>query len=144
MHELNKTQKRINNKPLQPKSNLEILGDKMRNLIETAGQKQNEVAFALDMSVSRLSNYLQGHREPDIETLSRFAFYFGVPLDHFNLSKKDNNSENAKHAINKYAEFIMSLDESINVEIVTEMGRKRFLIHSNIVSRLIKEHLSTE
>jgi len=122
------------------KSKLEILGERMRGVIEASGCKSSEAARQLGMTPSRLSNYLQGYREPDLETLSRFAVHYGVSLDYFNLAEIGNNNDDAKDSVRRYVEFLAEIDKEVNVEIVTDMGRRRFAVKSHLVSELIREH----
>lgn len=122
------------------KSKLEILGEKMRGVIEASGSKSSEAARQLGMTPSRLSNYLQGYREPDLETLSKFAVYYGVSLDYFSLAEIGNNNDDAKDSVRRYVEFLAEIDKEVNVEIVTDMGRRRFAVQSHLVSKLIREH----
>lgn len=61
------------------------LGQLMKNLIKDSGLKQIRVCEGLNLSPSRLSNYLSGSREPSLKILSEFANFFNCSLDYFNL-----------------------------------------------------------
>ena len=45
------------------------------------GKSQIEVAKAIGISNAALSNYETGYREPDLDTLSALASYYGFSLD---------------------------------------------------------------
>jgi transcriptional regulator with XRE-family HTH domain len=120
------------------KSKLEILGERMRGLIEASGAKQSDVARELGLTASRLSNYLQGCREPDLETLSRFATHYQVPLDYFSLADCESCSGDVRDAIRRYIDYLSALDTYVRVDIVTDLGTKKFSIPSIEVSRLIE------
>jgi ribosome-binding protein aMBF1 (putative translation factor) len=62
-------------------SKSELLGDTLRREIRNAGFKQADFAKMLEISPSRLSNYINGTRTPDIFILSSMADLLGVSLD---------------------------------------------------------------
>lgn len=70
-----------------------MLGNKIRKLIKRKGIKQIDVCRAVGLSPSRLSNYLSGSREPDLETLSRIARFLEVKLDYFAYGDKVKNTK---------------------------------------------------
>lgn len=78
-----------------------MLGNKIRKLIKKKGIKQIDVCRAVGLSPSRLSNYLSGSREPDLETLSRLARFLEVKLDYFaygdNIKNTKEIGENIKN-----------------------------------------------
>ena len=51
-------------------------------LRKAAGLSQYELARRLKMGRSALGNYEMGEREPDFETVRKFADFFGVSIDH--------------------------------------------------------------
>lgn len=56
--------------------------ERLRYLIECKEIKIKDLAPQISLSASTLSNYAQGTREPDYETLKRIADYFGVTTDY--------------------------------------------------------------
>ena len=52
--------------------------ERLRYLIDCEEIKLKDLAPKLCLSASTLSNYTQGIREPDYDTLRRIADYFGV------------------------------------------------------------------
>ena len=64
------------------------LAEKIRDLISKNGMKQADVCKGLGLSPSRLSNYLSGSREPDLDTLSRLARFLGVGLCSFDTTAR--------------------------------------------------------
>lgn len=57
-------------------------GDQIMELLQSRDMTQKELAKALSLPVTTLNGYVRGHREPDYETLQRFADYFGVSCDY--------------------------------------------------------------
>ena len=57
-------------------------GEILKELLEQQDITQKHLAKSLDMSPSALSNYIQGNREPDYNTLIRIADYFHVSTDY--------------------------------------------------------------
>lgn len=73
---------------------MSVLGDRLRQLRNSRGLTQREVAEKLDIGVSTLGMYEGGRREPDLETLKRLARFYGVTMDYLTgndteLSPKD-------------------------------------------------------
>ena len=59
----------------------EILAFNLERLIKTSGQKQNEVAAAVDVSPTYLNQILKGtNRNPSLEKLELLADHFGLGL----------------------------------------------------------------
>lgn len=56
--------------------------ERLRYLIDCEEIKIKDLAPKLCLSASSLSNYAQGIREPDYDTLRRIADYFGVTIDY--------------------------------------------------------------
>ena len=56
--------------------------ERLRYLIDCEEIKLKDLAPKLCLSASTLSNYAQGIREPDYDTLRRIADYFGVSIDY--------------------------------------------------------------
>ena len=56
--------------------------ERLRYLIDCEEIKLKDLAPKLCLSASTLSNYTQGIREPDYDTLRRIADYFGVSIDY--------------------------------------------------------------
>ena len=57
------------------------LGNNIRRLREAFGITQEKLANQLYLEKSAVSNYENGHRNPDMETLKRIASYFGETAD---------------------------------------------------------------
>jgi len=81
-----------------------MLGNKIRKLIKRKGIKQVDVCRAVGLSPSRLSNYLSGSREPDLETLSRIARFLEVKLDYFAYGDKIENTKDTGENIKNMRE----------------------------------------
>lgn len=65
------------------------LGQKIRGYIREAGIKQIYVCKALNLSPSRLSNYLSDSREPDFETLGKICDLLGIKVDDLRKDKPE-------------------------------------------------------
>lgn len=76
-------------------------GEILKELLEQHNLSQKQLAESLAMSPSALSNYIQGIREPDYNTLIRIANYFDVTtdflLDHPYESKFSHSEELLVH-----------------------------------------------
>jgi len=81
-----------------------MLGNKIRKLIKRKGIKQVDVCRAVGLSPSRLSNYLSGSREPDLETLSRIARFLEVKLDYFAYGDNIKNTKETGESIKNMRE----------------------------------------
>ena len=63
----------------------------MKNLLQLrrhAGLTQQALADHFHLSQQTIYKYERGHAEPDIETLKRFADFFGVSVDYL-IGKED-------------------------------------------------------
>lgn len=57
-------------------------GERLAALRNNKGLSQNELAKQTAISRSRLSLYEISAREPDLDTLNKLAFFFGVTTDY--------------------------------------------------------------
>ena len=55
---------------------------RLRYLLESKNIKQKDVAAAIGVYTSTMSQYVTGQRSPDVETLIKLADYFGVSVDY--------------------------------------------------------------
>lgn len=94
-----------------------LIGTKIKTLLRLRGKKQVELCRALGLSPSRLSNYISGSREPDLETLSKIANYLGKPLDYFNCATECIESEDMEF----YLDYLRN-KKMVSVDIITEAG----------------------
>jgi len=60
---------------------MSILGDRMRVARKKKGFTQDNVAKLLKTTYQTISNYERGIRDPDTDTLNKFAYICGVSLD---------------------------------------------------------------
>lgn len=65
------------------------IGRKLKQLRKSKGMTQEDVAAKVDITRSTISNYEIGRRTPHLKDLSALASVFGVGLDYFGLSDKD-------------------------------------------------------
>ena len=64
------------------------LAERLKELRKERGVRQEQVAVALDISMSAYCNYEQGKREPTASVLVRMADYYGVSVDYL-LGRSD-------------------------------------------------------
>lgn len=67
----------------------EIIGKKLKQLRKAKGMTQEQVAEKVDITRSTISNYEIGRRTPHLKDLSAIAAVYGVGLDYFGISPKD-------------------------------------------------------
>lgn len=65
------------------------IGGKIKNLRKSRKITQHEFADKIGVSRSTLSCYEIGQRTPNLKTLQQIANIFGVGLDYFGISEKD-------------------------------------------------------
>lgn len=111
--------------------------EKMRTLIKEKGMKQIDVCKALGLSPSRLSNYLSGNRMPSIEILSNFSAYLGVSLEYFNTIPNPSDEIDENESLKNYVRFLSELAKPVKIEVITDLGVRKFEINSTKVSSLI-------
>lgn len=111
--------------------------ERMRTLIKEKGMKQIDVCKAVGLSPSRLSNYLSGNRMPSIEILSNFSAYLGVSLDYFNTIPNPSDEIDEKESLKNYVRFLSELAKPVKIEVITDLGVRKFEINSTKVSSLI-------
>ena len=59
-----------------------IFADRLKECRKSIGKTQREVADALDISENGYQNYERNKNEPKMDTLIKFAEYFGVSIDY--------------------------------------------------------------
>ena len=79
----------------------------LRYLIDCEEIKIKDLAPKLCLSASTLSNYAQGIREPDYDTLRRIADYFGVSIDYL-LGHKTPAEDDERQLLARYRSFTPS------------------------------------
>ena len=67
----------------------ESIGKKLKQLRKSRGMTQEQVAEKVDITRSTISNYEIGRRTPHLKDLTALAGVFGVGLDYFGISAKD-------------------------------------------------------
>lgn len=71
------------------KKDKETIGKKLRQLRRGKRMTQEEVADAVSITRSTISNYEIGRRTPHLKELQRIAAFFGVGLDYFGMTPTD-------------------------------------------------------
>lgn len=57
-------------------------GEVLKGLLEDTDTSQKQLAHDLNLATTTLNNYVHSQREPDFETLKKFADYFHVTTDY--------------------------------------------------------------
>jgi HTH-type transcriptional regulator, competence development regulator len=79
-----------------------MLGETIAKLRKEKGLSQYELADRLGFSRGKLSNYEQGSRQPDYDTLKKIADYFDVSIDHLlGREEKVKTKEDSLEEVNK-------------------------------------------
>lgn len=81
--------------------------ERLRYLIDCEEIKIKDLAPKLCLSASTLSNYAQGIREPDYDTLRRIADYFGVSIDYL-LGHEPPAADDERRLLARYRSFTPS------------------------------------
>lgn len=68
---------------------MEKIGDKLKKLRKLKRLTQDEVAHKVGLNRSTLSNYEINRRTPHLNELERFAEFYGVSIEYFSVSAKD-------------------------------------------------------
>ncbi len=67
---------------------MKIFGIRVKEELKSQGKKQIDLARALNVKESTLSEWLNDHNEPPMETIRNIADYLGVSLDYL-FGKED-------------------------------------------------------
>ena len=70
-----------------------MLGDKIKQRLNSLALNQKDLAFKLNISPSTLNGYITGYRTPDIHTLKRISDELKVPPSYF-LQDEEGSIEN--------------------------------------------------
>ena len=95
-------------------------GERLKNLRESEGLKQTELAEKLNLTSAALSQYEKGVREPNSEMLKKIADYFDVSTD-FLLGRIDvKHFDDFPEDVKRIADMLLSTDKS-KVKILEKM-----------------------
>ncbi|KGJ49727.1 hypothetical protein KD33_07195 [Clostridium sp. NCR] len=95
-------------------------GERLKQLRESEGLKQIELAEKLNLTSAALSQYEKGVREPNSEMLKKIADYFDVSID-FLLGRIDVKTfDEFPEDVKRIAEMLLNADES-KVKILQKM-----------------------
>jgi transcriptional regulator with XRE-family HTH domain len=118
------------------------LGQKLKELRESKGLTQTELEKILGIPNQSISNYERDFREPDYDTLKRFAKFFNVSIDYL-LSHSYNPNETFVYVPKEMYDIVEKLknDPQIFNEIANASPNKlqAFIDIWNFVKRYIKD-----
>ncbi len=103
-----------------------MTGKKLKHLIKLNKCKQIDLAKYLNISPSRLSNYISDKREPSIELLTEMATYLGVDLNYFadvDFSKQNKKTYSTSEKSSTYGSKVR--EDIINVPFTSLNAKKR-------------------
>jgi transcriptional regulator with XRE-family HTH domain len=109
-------------------------GDRISHLRETAKLTQEELANRLGITRAALSHYETGRREPDYETLVKFADFFEVSLDYL-VGRTDKPDQVLDENFTEFLDSLELSDENIlkkftltiDGEVLSPEEAKRFI-----------------
>ncbi len=104
-----------------------MLGERLRKVREKSEITQAYVAKALNISASAVGMYEQGRRDPDTETLKKFAELYGCSTDYL-LGRTDDPSpkdDDRQHVNDDEAlEYLDELHKRPEMKALFQVGRK--------------------
>lgn len=98
----------------------EVMVVRLKEVMEVRGKSQTEVARDLGLTAQAVSNYANGYREPDFETLIRLADYFDVTADYLigRPEKEDTTQPFSFGAVeNAGRRMTLDVDEEITLQV---------------------------
>jgi transcriptional regulator with XRE-family HTH domain len=111
-----------------------FIGQKIKEALKERRLKQIYICRVVGINASRMSNYVKGTREPDLETLSKIANALGQPLDYFNYSSVLKSAEEENLSFINF----LKQKQNVSVDIITEAGVKRMQVPALKVVELIR------
>lgn len=116
------------------------VGEMLRKLRHENGIYQKELAKYLNVSNGTISNYEKGTHSPDLDTLQKFAEYFGVSTDYL-LGRTEfsdnlnilNDSFSTDYTVSQFMNTVLelpskdreSLSDYVNLLKLRQRSRKR-------------------
>lgn len=91
------------------------LGQRLKYLRLQKNMTQEQLAEIIGISRSALSMYELNEREPDIETIVKFADFFQVSTDYL-LGRVDHPAKTAPHSYDELKELIRLVIQEIREE----------------------------
>jgi len=117
-----------------------ILLKRLRELRERKGLTLEQVATELGLRNQYISNYELGKRNPDYETLKKFADFYGVTTDYI-LDNSDienpyiinplTNKRMTKKEKKQYKDYIQEVSLFFNDEDVSDEDKELFMMSLN-------------
>lgn len=97
--------------------------NRLRNLRKGKGWTQEEAAKKLGLVRSTYSNYESGKREPDFETATGMAKFYGVSVDY--LMGNSISSDQAKNALMDAYDRLPQEEKKIIDDMIQALEKKR-------------------
>ncbi len=112
--------------------------NRIKELREEAKISQAELASMLGVTQQALSNYENGLREPDLDTINKIANYFGVSIDYLLCRTNVRNSDIIEEAIKDDPELERIWNMLNNRDEVRLMFKKIADLKPEDVKRILK------
>lgn len=88
---------------------------RLKELRESRGLNQAELGKRFGLSISTISMYESGKREPSFETVVKFANFFGVSIDYLLGQEKSSDIDKIVPKDDEEREFILLLRSSDDI-----------------------------
>lgn len=97
-----------------------MIGDRMKSLRMERGLTQSELAKQLNLSITAISHYEGGAREPNSNIIILYAKFFGVSTDYILELSEFKNHKSNQRITNKFINDLLELISSYLKEIEDE------------------------
>lgn len=101
-----------------------FVGNQIRKALKEKGLKHIELCKMVELSPSRLSNYINGRRTPEFQLVAKIAMALGKPLEYFSYTHIGHSGADSGNLRN-LAEIIKSTAKPVTVEVITPVGVAR-------------------
>jgi transcriptional regulator with XRE-family HTH domain len=91
---------------------MKTCGQRISELRENQKMTQGDLSSRLDMTRASLSHYETGRREPDFDTLKKFADFFHVSVDYL-IGRTEDPQPSVNENVKMFEESLELSDETI-------------------------------
>ena len=117
-------------------------GNKLKRLRESKNLLQKELANIVGISLSSISMYERGERQPDNETLKKLSQFFNVSIDYLldNEIKSEKNIDNKMKEIDTLKELLVKNGFMSKNEDLTEKELDKLFQFVNANKEFLKDN----